>query len=663
MKETRIKLLRKQLLPVFLLLTGMAFSQDQNCEYIPPLETVHWMFGRNIGLVFNDSYSPEVYSGSAMSTPTGSAVMSDSNGNLLFYTNGEHVWDRRHQRMPNGQNLSDYLYNPTQAALIVPRPGASTQYYLFLTDEPDRPGGTRGFRYCLVDMSLNNGYGDVVDATKNVVLLPQSAEKLTAVQHANGQDYWVITHGWDNNRFHVYHITNQLPVQGDDRTFNLGAVHTSGGDPNVWNAKGYMKVSPRGDKIASVIHEAGLVEVFDFNNQTGEVSNARFLPSTYYRAYGLEFSPDSRFLYFSTLMTTVDAEDSHIYQVDLQSLNVEIIATPSTPSSSTFAGMQLGIDSKIYVIRFNRGGQNFNTSLGVIENPKRPGVACNFVETIPGFSNQFLQNGLPNFIQSYFDIPHIVHYPHCDGDLVELRLWNGSNTAATTWDFGDGPTPSSGSSVTHTFPGSGDYDVSVTEVFGGQNFGPFSETINIRALPTLMPDHPDNVLFLFPGAAYPMDGGGPFYEYRWYYSASDTVNWTFLEGGIGEQYREHTILNEGYYKLEVEDLDCCFNYRIIQVISLDVEIPTAFIPNGSPPNNIFKVFGGSVQNFNMYVYNRWGQMVFSEELSLGIGNGWDGRFNGKDSPMGIYAYVLLFDVEHEGDLKTITRRGTVMLLR
>jgi hypothetical protein len=247
-----------------------------------------------------------------------------------------------------------------------------------------------------------------------------------------------------------------------------------------------------------------------------------------------------------------------------------------------------------------------------------------------------------------------------------FRLWNTSNIATSLWDFDDGIIETvSDFSITHEFPGVGDYDVSVIETFQGQDSGPFVETITIRPLPVLMPDQLEDVLFLFPGAAYPMDGGGPFYEYRWYYSANDTVNWTEVYGGFGEQFREYSILEEGFYKLEVEDLECCFNYRIIEVVSLDVEIPNAFIPSGSPPNNIFKVIGGSVQNFSMFVYNRWGQMVFSEELSLGIGNGWNGRIqnNGVECPMGVYAYILLFDVEHEGDLKTITRSGSVMLLR
>jgi len=661
MKEIKNRLYPSLLAITLFLLLSPVFSQER-CEYIPPLETRHWLFGRNIGLVFNDAYQPVSFTGSDLSTPTGSAVMSDSDGNLLFYTNGEHIWDRRHQRMPNGRDLSNYLYIPTQAAIIVPRPGTETQYYVFITDEPDR-ADNRGFRFSIVDMALNNGFGDVIEGFRNIPLLDQTAEKLTAVQHSNGVDYWVITHGWNNNRFHAFRITNEAPVLGVSVTSDIGAVHTSGGNPNVWNAKGYMKVSPRGDKLASVIHIDGIVEIFDFDNQTGVVSNRVALPQSYYRAYGLEFSSDSRFLYFSTLMTTIDPDPSQLYQVNLQTNAVTPIAVPSTPGSSTFAALQLGMDSKIYVIRFNRGGQIFNTSLGRIENPKRPGLACNFVETVPGFGNAFYQNGLPNFVQSYFDIPHFTYYPHCDGDQITFMLWNTSNTSSTQWVFGDGNNQViPGVSGTHTYTDPGDYNVAVTEVFSG-SFGPFTETINVRNLPALMPGQLEDILYLFPGAAYPMDGGGPFYEYRWYYSANDTVNWNLVSGGIGENFREYTINEEGFYRLEVEDLECCFNYRIIEVVSLDVQIPNAFRPGANPPNDVFRVIGGSVQNYSMYIYNRWGQLVFSEEVSLGIGQGWDGRHKGQVSPMGIYSYILMFDVEHDDSLKTITRRGTVLLLR
>lgn len=645
------------------------FAQDR-CEYRPPLETRHWMFGRNIGLVFNDSYAVEPYSGSELATPTGSAVMSDSEGNLLFYTNGEHIWDRRHVRMPNGQNLSNYLYPPTQSALIVPRPGSDEQYYIFLTDEPDRPDGSRGFRYCLVDMSLNDGYGDVVEGSRNVLLLDQTAEKLTAVQHANGTDYWVLTHGWNNNRFHAFQITNELPTAASSVNSDIGAIHTSGGDPNVWNSKGYMKLSPKGDKLASVIHEDGLVEIFDFNKQTGVVSNHRLLSQTYNRAYGLEFSSDSRFLYFSTLMTTTDLEPSELFQVNVATLDVFLVANPSTLASSTFSALQLGMDSKIYVIKFNKGGQPFNTSLGVIENPKRPGAECSFVETIPGFSNQLLFNGLPNFIQSYFDIPHFTYYRHCEGDDVEFSLWNPANTSITTWDFGDGPVSSSGITYTRLYENTGDFaDISVIE---NNIFGPYLEDIFIRPLPELIPELPPNedVLLIFPNTIYPLaatESDDVFYEYYWYYSTSPDGPWQLLNGGIGEAFRVQPIEDEGFYKLEAVDMECCENERIFEVRALDLNLPNAFRPfSGIAENQRFRPYGGPVFNYSIRIFNRWGQQVFEEEIAEARdqgfkGQGWDGRFQGSLGSSGVYFYIVNFDVEHENRLIQTTKQGWFML--
>lgn len=646
---------------IFILLTGNAVFSQERCEYIPPLQTAHWMFGTNLGLEFTGEPSVSTTDNSSLNNIAGTASISDADGNLLFYTDGIRVYDAFHNVMPNGSGLS-YPDAIAQSSLIVPRPDNPNQYYLFIIDSQS-PLENRRLIYYLINMNANNNRGNVTAGPTE--LNDNVAEKLTGVIHGNGVDFWVVAHGWGNDEFYAYQIT-QGGVSANPNVSSTGMIHATA-NPN--NSSGYMKISPLGDKIACAIYHDGVVQVFDFNNNNGAVTNPRDVSGTFQGAYGIEFSGDSRFLYFSTRPQFAEPGNplSYLYQVDLNAAGLQDEEIASLPVPNTFAALQLALDGKIYVVVCDRDITNNSNALSVINNPKREVEHCNFVLNAITFStagNNSLRNGLPNFIQSFLDIPHFVYYPHCDGDLVELRLWNPSNTSSTMWNFGDGSSDMNDNPfIAHTFPGAGDYDVSVTEASGGRNFGPFTESINIRPLPVLMPGETEDVLFLFPGAAYPMDGGGPFYEYNWYYSANDTVNWTFLEGGIGEQYREYSILNEGYYKLEVEDHNCCFNYRIIQVVSLDVEIPTAFAPNSNPPNNIFRVYGGSVQNFSMYIYNRWGQLVFSEELALGIGSGWNGRFNGQDCPMGVYAYILLFDVEHEGDLKTITRRGTVMLLR
>ncbi|MCK9618221.1 MAG: hypothetical protein M0R21_10350 [Lentimicrobiaceae bacterium] len=75
-------------------------------------------------------------------------------------------------------------------------------------------------------MTLNGGYGAVT--TKNVNLIPgaNSTEKVTATKHANGKDIWIITHGWQNNTYYSFLLTqdglNTSPVVS-----NVGLIHFS----------------------------------------------------------------------------------------------------------------------------------------------------------------------------------------------------------------------------------------------------------------------------------------------------------------------------------------------------------------------------------------------------------------------------------------------------
>jgi hypothetical protein len=65
-----------------------------------------------------------------------------------------------------------------------------------------------------VDLSLDNGYGAVT--LKNNQLLSKVCEKITAVKHCNGKDYWVITHGYGGDAFYAFHVSdtgiNKIPV-------------------------------------------------------------------------------------------------------------------------------------------------------------------------------------------------------------------------------------------------------------------------------------------------------------------------------------------------------------------------------------------------------------------------------------------------------------------
>jgi hypothetical protein len=120
----------------FLLFLGLCFWQ---ISYGQQQEANIWYFGRYLGLDFNSGVPVPLNDGQ-LNTTEGVATISNSNGNLLFYTDGIRVWNKLHQVMPNGTNL---FGNPssTQSAVIVPKIGDTTRYYVFTVDQV---GGPRG---------------------------------------------------------------------------------------------------------------------------------------------------------------------------------------------------------------------------------------------------------------------------------------------------------------------------------------------------------------------------------------------------------------------------------------------------------------------------------------------------------------------------------------
>lgn len=86
---------------------------------------------------------------------------------------------------------------------------------------------------------------------------------------------------------------------------------------------------------------------------------------------------------------------------------------------------------------------------------------------------------------------------------------------------------------------------------------------------------------------------------------------------------------------------------------------TAFTPDktGPPENETFKVYGQYVANFEMKIYNRWGELMFTVN---DFDKGWDGTFRGVDQPDGTYAFVSTI-TDFAG--RTSTRSGSIVLLR
>ncbi|HNB81935.1 MAG TPA: gliding motility-associated C-terminal domain-containing protein, partial [Chitinophagaceae bacterium] len=92
-----------------------------------------------------------------------------------------------------------------------------------------------------------------------------------------------------------------------------------------------------------------------------------------------------------------------------------------------------------------------------------------------------------------------------------------------------------------------------------------------------------------------------------------------------------------------------------------LNIPNSFSPNGDGRNDYFlprEILSSGISSFEMQIFNRWGELIFSTTQS--DGRGWDGKYNGVDQPNGVYIY-LIRAVFMNGVQKEYT--GNVTLLR
>ena len=86
--------------------------------------------------------------------------------------------------------------------------------------------------------------------------------------------------------------------------------------------------------------------------------------------------------------------------------------------------------------------------------------------------------------------------------------------------------------------------------------------------------------------------------------------------------------------------------------------PNAFSPDSDGINDFFKISGQGILDFQIEIYNRWGQMVYkSDDLS----KGWNGTFKGENLPTGSYIYKI--KTIKNGNGEELVKTGTVALVR
>jgi len=149
-----------------------------------------------------------------------------------------------------------------------------------------------------------------------------------------------------------------------------------------------------------------------------------------------------------------------------------------------------------------------------------------------------------------------------------------------------------------------------------------------------------------------LDPGGNFITYEW-----------VLNGGSAVTDPTFLADQEGTLEVTLTNGFNCVDFHTIPILENcipRISAPNAFSPNGNAQNDFFSVFSAFVTDFEIFIYNRWGEIVFhSEDKDFG----WDGKVNGSPAPVGTYAYVIRFSSEYDISGQTHEQRGGVTLLR
>jgi hypothetical protein len=451
-------------LSLFFSLTIPVFSFCQK-------ESYNWYFGNQVAMKFHTG-TPVTFTGSQMNALSGCASISDSSGNLLFYSDGMEVWNKNNIIMPNGTGLfGSQNQNCLQSALIVPCPGNDSLFYLFTVDgKQPLPSPFYGLRYSLVNMNLNGSLGDVTLKNQPLPYGDKAFSRITAVRHANNKDIWVITRLYDDDRYIAYLIT----VNGIKPNPVLSPTGRYIPLSNIGG--GCIKVAGDSRNLICINDDVHKNERCLFNSSTGAIKFLfEFVNGD--MPVGAEMSSDGRYLYVSPNAPSQKLRQFDLSKTDKTSFQQSVVEI----GDGTSGVIQIAPDGKIY------GSQLGTSFLSVINWPDSTGLACGYQKNAVQAISGEVMFGLPQFIQSYF--LRFDYTGACAGLPFTFTPNFNPVPDSIHWNFGD---PVSGVNDTstqlspvHVFAQGGSYTVSVfvRYIIAGKKVTPYTSLYSKRVCP------------------------------------------------------------------------------------------------------------------------------------------------------------------------------------
>ena len=233
------------------------------------------------------------------------------------------------------------------------------------------------------------------------------------------------------------------------------------------------------------------------------------------------------------------------------------------------------------------------------------------------------------------------------------------STYTILWDFGDGNTGDD-ISPTHNYLEAGNYSISIDieSPVGCTTSESFDSWIRILEGPTadfvFTPEEPNNFTD----------------EVRFSDRSINAASWQWDFGGLSNSFSQnpsYAFPDTGFYDVVLTVFHPVTNCPDTMVQTVEIRplttlfMPNAFTPNNDGNNDDFRGKGyvEAISDFNMSIWNRWGQMVYETDDPVQGWNGTDNN-NGLPSPQGVYVYKVVY-TDPRGERKML--EGHVTLLR
>jgi gliding motility-associated-like protein len=233
--------------------------------------------------------------------------------------------------------------------------------------------------------------------------------------------------------------------------------------------------------------------------------------------------------------------------------------------------------------------------------------------------------------------------PICSGLPVRFNDASPGNITYYFWDFGNGNT-SNAQEGNYTFPAGGTYSVThiITDATCGSDTA--VQTYTVLQRPQINLGNDTSICL---SESITLAGPANMESYLWSTGeTSRTITFLDVPSEVALTVTANGCTNSDVIFIDEKKEDCYF-----------VKIPSAFSPNGDGKNDFLKIFLLRVRNFELKIFNRWGELVFETNNANVM---WDGTYKNEPQDVGVFQYYIEgYSISNEKFFRT----GNITLIR